>query len=449
MSITTAVIDKLLSNKYNSMRGGIMEPKVFQSVKNIDIAVIGGSASGFAAAICAAMENKNLKIAIFEKGARVGRKILATGNGRCNLSNKDLSMTRYHGNNKDFALSALTEYDFDKTMVFFERIGILTAELEDGKVYPMGLQASAVVDMLRLKAKSEGIFEVTDFDVRKIKPNGDTFIVSDKNGDSIKAKKVIVCTGGKAAPEFGTDGSAYSLVTELGHRLTETFPALVQLKCDAKRVRGLKGVKLMGNATLICDGKTIKKEYGEVMFTDYGLSGPPIFQLSREASERLNKGNKDIKIKIDLIPNYEFYQLESILTERRKNLSELECEHFLNGMLNKQIAKQILKESDESLKLNLPCSKISDKTIKVLANKIKGWEFEVTGTNPWKNAQVTAGGINTLDVNEKTMESKKIKGLYLAGEILDIDGDCGGFNLQWAWSSGFSAGKDAAKSITR
>lgn len=426
-----------------------MNSDAVRNIKNVDIAVAGGGAAGFAAAICAAQSNKDLKIAIFEKGTRVGRKILATGNGRCNLSNKDLSLERYHGNDKDFAVPALTEYNFEKTMIFFEQIGIMPAELEDGKVYPMGLQASAVVDMLRLKAKSKGIFEITDFEVAKIKPVNEGFIISEKNGDTVKAKRVIVCTGGKAAPEFGTDGQAYKLVTELGHKLTQTFPALVQLKCDTKRVRALKGVKLMGTATLSCGGKAVKKEYGEVMFTEYGLSGPPIFQLSREASERLNKGNKDIKIKIDLIPKYEFYEIESILTERRKNLSDIECENFLNGMLNKQIARQILKESDESLKLNQLCSKISDKTIKVLANKIKGWEFEVTGTNPWKNAQVTAGGIATRDINEKTMESKKVKGLYLAGEILDIDGDCGGFNLQWAWSSGFTAGKSAALSIKR
>ena len=183
------------------------------------------------------------------------------------------------------------------------------------------------------------------------------------------------------------------------------------------------------------------------MFTDYGLSGPPIFQLSRRASEELNKRNKNIIVKVDLLPDYRYTQIEDILLERRKNLADAESENFLNGILNKQLEKQILKESDENLKLNMLSGKITDKTIKVLANKIKGWEFEITGTNPWKNAQVTAGGIETADIDDKTMESKKIKGLYFAGEILDIDGDCGGFNLQWAWSSGFVAGKCAAQCI--
>ena len=203
----------------------------------------------------------------------------------------------------------------------------------------------------------------------------------------------------------------------------------------------------MGYASLLDSNKTVRKEYGEVMFTDYGLSGPPIFQLSRKTGELLNKGNKNIKIKIDLIPEYSFSEIQDILIQRRNNLADVPAENYLNGMLNKQIARQILKESDEELKLNVPSKNISDKTIKTLAGKIKGWEFEVIGTNPWKNAQVTAGGIETEFVNPYTMESKKVKGLYLAGEILDIDGDCGGFNLQWAWSSGYVAGTDAARSV--
>ena len=416
-------------------------------LKKVDIAVIGGGAAGFASAICAARTDNNLKIAIFEKGPRVARKILATGNGRCNLSNKNLTTDRFHGQDVFFAEKALEMFDFDKTMDFFRGIGILPAELEDGKMYPMSLQAASVVDMLRIEAERLGITEAVDCEISKIKSAGGVFEIGFARGGTVKAKKVILCTGGKAAPEFGTDGSAYKLATDFGHKLTPLFPALVQLKCDAKRVRGLKGVKLMGYASLLDSNKTVRKEYGEVMFTDYGLSGPPIFQLSRKTGELLNKGNKNIKIKIDLIPEYSFSEIQDILIQRRNNLADVPAENYLNGMLNKQIARQILKESDEELKLNVPSKNISDKTIKTLAGKIKGWEFEVIGTNPWKNAQVTAGGIETEFVNPYTMESKKVKGLYLAGEILDIDGDCGGFNLQWAWSSGYVAGTDAARSV--
>ena len=416
-------------------------------LKNIDIAVIGGGAAGFASSICAAKEVKGLKIAIFEKGSRVARKILATGNGRCNISNKNLSMDRYHGENVSFAEFALTQFDFDKTMEFFTKIGVLPTELEEGKVYPMSLQAASVVDMLRIEAQRLGILEVVDFEVKEINYAGGKFEIKSSSGAKVNAKKVILCTGGKAAPELGTDGSAYKLAQNFGHKLTPLFPALVQLKCNPVRVRALKGVKLMGVASLVKDNKTMQKEYGEVMFTDYGLSGPPIFQLSRKTSELLNKGNKNIKIKVDLTPEYSFMQIEDILFQRRKDLSDVSAENFLNGMLNKQIARQILKESDETLKLNVPSKSITDKTIKTLAGKIKGWEFEVIGTNPWKNAQVTAGGVETDYVNPETMESKLVKGFYMAGEILDVDGDCGGFNLQWAWSSGFAAGKNAALSI--
>lgn len=415
--------------------------------KKVDIAVIGGGAAGFAASICAARTAKDLKIAILEKGQRVARKILATGNGRCNISNRNMFIGRFHGLNAEFAENALSQFDFDMTMDFFKKIGVLPTELEDGKMYPMSLQAASVVDMLRIEAQRQGIAEVVDFEVVKIKSSGGVFEIASKKGEVVRAKKVILCTGGKAAPELGTDGSAYKLATDFGHQLTPLFPALVQLKCDAKRVRALKGVKLMGNATLLDNNKQVQKEYGEVMFTDYGLSGPPIFQLSRKTAELLNNRNKNIKIKIDLTPEYSFSEIEDILFQRRKDLCDVASENFLNGMLNKQIARQILKESDEELKLNVPSKNISDKTLKTLAGKIKGWEFEVIGTNPWKNAQVTAGGIETDSVNPETMESKKAKGLYLAGEILDIDGDCGGFNLQWAWSSGFVAGKNAALAL--
>jgi len=256
-----------------------MAESILSNVKKLDIAVVGGGAAGFAAAICASESNNNLKIAILEKASRVCRKILATGNGRCNISNTNLSLSRYHGKNKDFAQTALEEFDFEKTMLFFRKIGILPTELEEGKVYPMSLQAASVVDMLRQKAKGEGILEITDFEVAKIKPQRDLFVISNTNGECVTANRVILCTGGKAAPEFGTDGKSYRLAIDLGHNLTDVFPALVQLKCDAKRVRALKGVKLMGEATLVCNNKPIKKEYGEIMFTDYGLSGPPIFQL--------------------------------------------------------------------------------------------------------------------------------------------------------------------------
>ena len=224
---------------------------------------------------------------------------------------------RFHGLNAEFAENALSQFDFDRTMDFFKKIGVLPTELEDGKMYPMSLQAASVVDMLRIEAQRQGIAEVVDFEVVKIKSSGGVFEIASKKGGIVRAKKVILCTGGKAAPELGTDGSAYKLATDFGHKLTPLFPALVQLKCDAKRVRALKGVKLMGNAALLDNNKQVQKEYGEVMFTDYGLSGPPIFQLSRKTAELLNNGNKNIKIKIDLTPEYSFSEIEDILFQRR------------------------------------------------------------------------------------------------------------------------------------
>jgi len=388
-----------------------------------DICIIGGGAAGLMSAIAAARQGASVIIA--ERLPRVGKKILSTGNGRCNITNNDLDISHYHGKNPDFARSALSRFDLYKTTDFFDEIGIPFTSAENGKIYPQSLQASSVLDMLRIECHRLGITELTDFFVNDIKLNPFT-LISDK-GDKIQAKKVIIATGGKAAPAFGSDGNGYKLAVQLGHKLVSPFPSLVQLKTESP-IRSLKGIKHMCTATVICE-KNRKSVYGEVLFTEYGLSGPPIFDLSRIAAEGIYS-KKDVYVSLDLLPYND--RLEEELTARKSRLPHLSKEDFLNGILNKRLGFEVCKMADKP---------------EHIARLIHNFKFKITGTMPWANAQVTAGGINVSDINPKTMESKIVPGVYFAGEIMDIDGDCGGYNLQWAWSSGYFAGENAALSL--
>lgn len=408
-----------------------------------DILVIGGGASGMVAAIAACSERKHTSVAVLERNNRVGKKILVTGNGRCNITNTDINISRYHGNNVRFAMKALTDVDAEQTLSFFADLGMYP-KVEDGKVYPNSLQASSVVDMLRMRMSQLGIAEICDFECTGIKSKDDIFTVTSSKGAVLKARKVIVCTGGKAAPKCGTDGSGYKLLQKFGHKLTDTHPSLVQIRCDSPYLIPMKGVKFDANVSIYSNNKFIQSEYGELLFTDYGISGPPVFQLSRIASVECAKGS-DVYAVVDMIPELDEYEVYIQLCSRSKNVP---VESFLTGMFNKLLAHQLLK-SCGVVKFNTNADILTDDMLKLLAKNIKSWQFKVTGTNSWDAAQVTAGGIDTSDFNPSTMESTLVKGIYSAGEILDIDGDCGGFNLQWAWSSGILAGENCAKSLNQ
>lgn len=404
-----------------------------------DIIVIGGGASGMMSALSAKDYNSNLSVGIVEKNDRLGKKILATGNGRCNLTNTFISIERFHGNNPSFAKGALNKFDNNATIDYFKSIGIYP-KTENDKVFPYSLQASSVVDVLRLQLKSYGIDEICNFDCVKVEKSDSVFKIFSKDGNIIKAKKVIMSFGGCAGPKFGTDGKSYNLLKKLGHTLCDTYPSLVQVKTDPKKTIPMKGVKIDCNVSAFVNGKLYQTEFGEVLFTEYGLSGPSIFQLSRIASVETNKGNI-VEFKLDIMPDLSFDEVYYHLCSRNKGVP---VEDFLTGMINKLCARQLLKLSGVE-KFNTTADVLSDDIIRQLADNIKCWNFRIIGTNGWHNAQVTAGGIDTSQFNPGTMESKIVDGLFACGELLDIDGDCGGFNLQWAWSSGYIAGFECAK----
>lgn len=410
-----------------------------------DILITGGGASGILAAIAAKQTAPMAKIAILEKLPRVGKKIIATGNGRCNLANSDPDLGRYHGENVKFIMSAFARLDVEKTLELFDSFGIMTKEEEGGKIYPCGGQASAVLDLLRLTLEKLGIPEITEFEVVEISKKKEGFAVKSRSGEMLMAKSVIVCAGGAAGPQFGTDGSAFKLLEKLGHSKTAVYPALTRLKSSSPYAKSLQGIKFDGKATLKSDGKTIRSEEGELLFTDYGLSGPPILQLSGEAVKSVNRGGKT-SVFLDLMPEKSEDEIKKIITMRIKSNPGMPLEHFLSCMMNKKIGQALIKAADTG-KLSDRADTISGEKISVLARLIKGWEFEISGHTGWRDAQVTAGGMKVSEFFPSTMESRKVSGLFAAGEILDIYGDCGGFNLQWAWSSGYLAGKSAAERL--
>ncbi len=402
------------------------------------IIIVGGGAAGMMAALSA--RKNGADVLILEKNDRVGKKLLATGNGRCNYTNINLKIDNYHGNNPKFAISALSGFNVDKTIDIFERLGITPAVEDNGKVFPLSFQSSSMLDVLRYEIESEGIELITEANVSDIRKKK-KFTVTLKDKRIFEGDKVIIATGGMALPSSGSDGSGYSLCKRLGHSVTSIFPGLVQLKLQSDYLKSIDGVKFVGVAGIYLGDKLIMQDRGDILFTSYGISGPPILQLSRTALEYLNNG-KDIDLRVSIIYTKDEDELYNYLVNRFDIMPKKTIEIGLIGMINKRLIIPMLKELN--IDKNKTIANITKDEIKGLAKMLVSWSFKVTGSQSWGNAQITAGGINTDEIDNKTMESKIVPGLYIVGELVDIDGDCGGFNLQWSWSSGYIAGEDAA-----
>lgn len=411
----------------------------------MDIAVIGGGASGILSALSAAIIEPELKITILERMDRIGKKILATGNGRCNFSNTGVDISRYHGHNTLFAKDIFEKFTVDDTVSFFNSIGIFERQEAKGKLFPYSGQASSVLDCLRSALLSKKIDIITDFDVKKIKHVEGGFKIISKTDDYILCKKVIMAGGGCASPTLGSNGSAFEILKELGHKIYTPEAALVQLKTQTEDVKGLNGIKINAKAKLYVNDDFLAEDEGEILFTAYGLSGPPVFQLSA-----LTPNKKNLYIFLDIMPLHNVKDIFEILRERKENLislrNDMTAEDFFTGFINKRIGNIILRKSGIE-KLSFKIKDMDKKKLWNIAEKLKNLDFKIIGNNGLKNAQVTAGGASVEEFCQQTLESKKVKGLYACGEVLDIYGDCGGFNLQWAWSSGFVAGKSCAMSF--
>lgn len=392
------------------------------------IAIIGGGASGMMAALTAS-ENPNNQILLFEKDERVGRKILSTGNGRCNITNLNASAEHYYGAAAEFVSPALNAFDVQKTVEFFRSLGLWTKPESDGRVYPNSNQAAGVLDILRFSIERENISLMAECCVKKAHKKNDRFILNTDQG-TFTADKLIIACGGSAAPKLGGCSFGYDLLKSFGHKILPLSPALVQLKTDITNIKGLKGIKADAELTFTLKNKTVKG-YGEVLFTDYGVSGPAVFNISRH----LRGSENNAKLILNFLPECSFEEIISMLSLPRTTT----CENLLTGVVSKRLGQNIVKYAGIALSREIPS--LTEKEKRSIAHALTHFEIAVKETTGFANAQVTAGGADTREFNPQTMESKLIKGLYACGEVLDVDGDCGGYNLQWAWSSGRMAGE--------
>lgn len=408
----------------------------------VKVAVIGGGASGLACAIQIMNTVKNkedVKVTILERLPRVGKKILVTGNGRCNLTNVNASVKDYRGE-PEFAEYALNKFSPQSNIEFFNSLGLYTRTEDEGRVYPLSNQASSVLDALRFECERLGVETVCDYRAVHLKTvyTGVTTKIIVNNRD--RFDYVVVACGGMAAKVHGTDGDAYDLLKMFGHKIVSPAPALVSLNCD-DFTKALKGVRSICKMNLVIDGKKALENYGEVQFTDYGLSGIPIMQLSRFVSV---SPSNNIYIELDTTPDFSKEALKEYLYSRR-NIDKGLCENMLGGIMNKQLCIVFMKEC--GIAPNGRVNELSDNEIEKLASIIKCWKIKIKNSRSFDYAQVTAGGAECSQFDSKTMESKLVSNVFCCGEALNVDGDCGGYNLQWAWGSGRLAGETIGERI--
>lgn len=399
-----------------------------------DIAVIGGGAAGLTAADTAA--STGARVLVLERLARVGKKLLVTGNGRCNLGNRSTTPDHWHGN-----APQRTEIlaRFGDCEDFFAARGLYCQSDEAGRLYPMSNMAASVLDALRFSVAQHGVTLRCDSRVTALSRERGGFLLQTEDGAVIHAARVIFAAGGSAAPSCGTDGSAFALLQRLGHTVTPLVPSLAPVRTDTKAVAPLKGIRVQAAATALLRGKPLKTEVGEVQFTDGALSGICLFHLSRFAAQ---KG--DLRISLRLLPSWNDETIRKRLTAIAKQRSMLPAEELLTGLLPKRVGTVLLKGC--GIALGAPTGQIARGQLEQLAHLLSDWQFPVTGVSPFSAAQVTAGGVPGTELSP-TLESRVAPGLFLAGECVDVDGDCGGFNLMWAWASGQCAGQAAAQSL--
>ena len=399
------------------------------------IAIIGAGASGMAAALAAAENEKN-QIILLERQARVGRKLQATGNGRCNLSNIHAQEGGYHGEHPEFVSNAIAAFSPEVTLAWFASLGLFTITEESGKVYPYSDQANSVVDVLRLALVKDNITLMTGYEVTKIQKTDSGFQIT--NGETaITCDKLIVACGGLAGSKLGGTMSGYKLLAKLGHRATRLRPSLVQIKSSWPELPSLKGVRANCNVKILHNGEIYAQSTGELQLTEHGISGPVVFEISRDVCAQRGKWTA----KLDFLPHISAEALDAELQRRRE--TNLPMEELLTGILHNRLGRVLTKAA--GIKSKQHANQISNAEQSEVVNCVKNLEIDLTEPLGMDSAQVTAGGVLTDGFDPDTMQSKLVPGLYACGEVLDIDGDCGGYNLQWAWSSGRMAGLHAGK----
>lgn len=405
---------------------------------NTDIAIIGGGASGLTAAIAAREANPSAKVTVIEKLPRVGKKIIASGNGKCNLSNQELSERHYHGSVD--AMRIISGTPCHKAF-FTDYLGVLCVAGSEGRkggIYPRSNSSTTILNALRLRIRSLGIEELCDHEITAVSPLKKGFELS-AGDEKIVCRSLIIAAGGYAAPTFGTDGGMIRILKELGYRTSKICPAVAPLRVAADKLKGLRGVRVKGEISAFSGEKLLRTEKGEIQFNENNISGICVFNLAYLFQQYEGK----LTLKADLLPDISLPELTTYLTKIRNDKGDLPTEELLSGIFVKNLGLYLLKNSIDR-PLTDSIGKLKNKDISAVAAKIKSLEFKVSGCSSWQNAQTTMGGIHASCVDEN-LQSKLHKGLFLCGEILDTAGDCGGYNLQWAWSSGILAGGSCGK----
>ena len=397
------------------------------------LAVVGGGASGMAAALAAAKQG--CQVILLERQARVGRKLQATGNGRCNLTNLPGTQGRYHGDQPEFSGYALERFTPADTIAWFNSLGLFTVAEASGRVYPYSDQANSVLDVLRFAIEESGVQLLTDWEVSRVRKTASGFQLDSVNGETIFCDKLIIACGGLAGTKLGGTMSGYKLLRALGHSVTKLRPTLVQLRSGWPGIAALKGVRANCAAALVHDNMEVAASKGEVQFTDYGISGPVIFEISRDACVAPGQW----MCRLDLLPEYSYQQLLDELARRQG--TKLLTDDLLTGILHNRLGRVLTQAA--GIHSRVPVSDLTEEELRAVCDNVKAFEIFVTEPLGMESAQVTAGGVHTQEFDSHTMESKLVPGLYACGEVLDVDGDCGGYNLQWAWSSGTLAGSCA------
>jgi predicted flavoprotein YhiN len=426
------------------------------------VAVVGGGAAGLMAALAAA--EAGAEVTVLERGDRVGRKLLATGNGRCNLTNLWATPEHYHGGGAALAASALGLAPPAVVLSAFEALGLHWREEAEGRVYPLSGQAAAVLDVLRLGCARRCVALRCGQAVRRVTRDGSGFSLALEGGEAVRADRVVAATGGMAGPRFGSDGSGYALLAALGHQITPRYPALAQLRCAHPGLRALKGLRVRAEVALLTvdrdehteraaragnaepvertgrDERTERVERGEVLFADYGLSGIAILGLARWAGAALAEG-RALEASLRLLPDHDASARRALVDGRRALFAEVPAGRLFTGLLPRPVSEALCGAA--AVPPDQLCGRLTDAQIGALAGLLGDWRFPVTGTQGFDSAQVTAGGVDARAFDPATMGSLLVPGLYAVGELLDVDGDCGGFNLQFAWASGLLAGRSA------
>ena len=381
-----------------------------------------------------AAEDQNNHVMLLERQQRVGRKLLATGNGRCNLTNVGATAANYHGEQPDFVRPALRLLPPTETLALFRSFGLLTVTEPSGRVYPLSDSASSVLDVLRFQLMQRGVELRCAAPAREIRREKGGFSIR-TDEETLFADKLIVACGGAAGKKLGGVTDGYELLAPLGHKRTKLYPSLVQLVTEPDYPRALKGVRADASLRLLRGKNCLGEAQGEVQFTERGVSGPASFELSRAVST----GGEGLVLALDFLRDYTETQLRALLIQRRESLPELEAAELLTGLVHNRLGKMILRYSGVDTKKTVGA--LIDRELSHAAEACKNFRLPLRGTEGFDNAQVTAGGLRTADFDPETMQSRLVPGLYVCGELLDIDGDCGGYNLQWAWASGRLAGR--------